>query len=241
MISEYVVIDLEMTGLSPRKDKIMEIGSIKIKDGAVIDEFQTLINPNVEIRDKITDITGISAEDVKDKPLIGEILQDFFRFVGDNVLIGHSLIYDFSFIMQAAYDNKMYDKFDKKWYGIDTLKIARKYILQEEKKTLTSLCEKYNIPEDGHHRALNDAIMTHHLYVRLCEEFEKDGELFKAEEYIYKPKKDRPPSKREVRNVEKLIKLYGIEPKADIYKMSQSDLNRYADYIRLKRYNPQDN
>lgn len=236
MLNEYVVIDMEMTGLSARKDKILEIGAVRIKDGTVEDEYQTLVNPNVEIRERITDITGISTDMVQDKPLVGEILQDFFQFIGESVLIGHSLIYDYSFMMQAAYDNKMYDMFKRKWYGIDTLKITKKNVPEGEEKTLSALCTKYGISDEGHHRALNDVYMTNRLYVKLCEEFEKDGKVFVAEEYVYKPKKDREPTQKEIQNVERLIKNLKIKPEVDIYKMSQSELSRYANYIRFNQY-----
>lgn len=233
MLNEYVVIDMEMTGLSPHKDKIIEIGAVKVKNGKVEDEYQKLIKPNVEIREKITKITGITKDMLKDKPLIGEILPDLFEFIGDNVLIGHSLVYDFSFMMQAAYDNNMLEECKKKWFGIDTLKIAKKKLSPEEKKTLAVLCKKYEISDEGHHRALNDVYMTNSLYIKLCEEFEKEDDIFLPEEYIYKPKKEKRPTKREIENAEKLIKLLENKPDIDIYSMNQSELSRYTNNIKV--------
>lgn len=236
MLKEYVVMDMEMTGLSPYKDKIIEIGAIKTIEGEVVEEFQTLINPNINISEKITDITGISNEMVKGKPFIDEILQDFIHFIGKSVIIGHNLVFDYSFLMQAIYNNKMNEKCEISRLGIDTLKIARKVLSSDEEKTLGALSKKYNIYDDNYHRALNDAYMTMKLYKILCEEFENETLEFKPEEYFYKPKKERTPSKREFEYVEKLMETLSISPEVDIYKMTQSELNRYADYIRLNQY-----
>ena len=236
MLREYVVMDMEMTGLSPYKDKIIEIGAIKVVDGEVREEFQTLINPNIKIDEKITEITGISNEMVQDKPFIDEILQDLIHFIGERIIIGHNLVYDYSFLMQAIYNNGIAEQCNKHHLGIDTLKIARKMLSADEEKTLGALSKKYNIYDNNYHRALNDAYMTMKLYKILCKEFENEALELKPEEYFYKPKKERKPSKREFEYVEKLMEKLSISSKVDIYKMTQSELSRYADYIRLNQY-----
>lgn len=236
MLKEYIVMDMEMTGLSPYKDKIIEIGAIKVIDGEVKEEFQTLINPNIKINEKITEITGISNDMVHDKPFIDEVLQEFISFMGERVIIGHNLVYDYSFLMQAIYNNQVQEKPNRYHLGIDTLKIARKMLSADEEKTLGALCKKYNIYDDNYHRALNDAYMTMRLYKILCKEFENEELEFKPEKYFYKPKKERKPSKREFEYVEKLMEKLSISSNVDIYKMTQSELSRYADYIRLNQY-----
>lgn len=237
MLSEYVVIDMEMTGLSSYKDKIIEIGAVKVSNGEVSDTFQTLVNPNMHIDEKIVDITGITQEMVSDKPLIEDVLQDFLHFVDRHVLIGHNLKFDFSFMAQALFNAGMKEEVERDWYGIDTLMIARKCMAPEQPKKLEALCEYFGIKDEGHHRALADAMMTKELYEILCGMYERDNSIFMQEKYSYKPKKERFPSQKEIKRIESMIREYNITPAADIYKMSQSELHRYADYIRLNRYN----
>lgn len=235
MLSNYVVVDLEMTGLSSFRDKIIEIGAVKVADGAVSGEYQVLVNPNVPLEKKIIEITGITEEMISGKPFVGEILQDFFHFIGDYPIIGHNLRFDYSFLMQAAYDNNMTEYVNRQWFGIDTLKIARTCLDKECSKTLESLVDMFQIKDDNHHRALNDAAVTKEVYENLCRLYENEGRVFKPEEMFCKPRKDRKPSKREIQYVEKLINRLGIETDVDIFCMTQSELSRYAD--KLKFYN----
>ncbi len=235
MLDNYVVVDLEMTGLSSYRDKIIEIGAVKVAGGEVLEEYQTLVNPNVPIESKIIEITGITEEMIAGKPYVGEILQDFFHFVGDSPIIGHNLRFDYSFLMQAAYDNNMKEYADRKWFGIDTLKIARMCLDKECSKTLESLGTLFQIRDDNHHRALNDALVTKGVYEALCRFYEKDGRIFAPEELLYKPKKDRKPSKREIQYVEKLIARLGVIPDVDISVMTQSELSRYANKLIVNR------
>lgn len=235
MLTDYVVVDLEMTGLSSNRDKIIEIGAVKVAGGAVSGEYEMLINPNVPLEPKIIEITGITEEMIKDKPYIGDVLQDFFHFVGDSTIIGHNLLFDYSFLMQAAYDNNMKEYADRQWLGIDTLKIARMCLDKDCSKTLESLGKMFKIKNENHHRALNDVLVTKGVYEELCRLYEKDETVFTPEKLHYKPKKDRKPSKREIRYVEKLISRLGIVPDVDITIMSQSELSRYANKLILNQ------
>lgn len=234
MLVNYVVIDLEMTGLSSFRDKIIEIGAVKVRDGAVSDVFQELVNPNVQIEEKIVELTGITQDMVADKPYVGTILQDFLHFAGENPIIGHNLKFDYSFLMQAGYDNNCLACTNRKWYGIDTLKLARKFLDKDCSKTLEALGKQFGIKDDKHHRALNDAMVTRELYEILCRQYEKEGECFEPEELHYKPKKDRKPSVRELRYAEQLMERLGVKSEVDIYQMMQSELSRYANRLEIE-------
>lgn len=240
MLKNYVVVDLEMTGLSPAKDKILEIGAVKVIDGKVAETFQTLINPNVEIREKITKITGINEKMTKDCPNIDTVLQEFLHFLGDYPLVGHNIIFDFSFIMQAVWDfkvesNEVENDFieksrNRRWFGIDTLFMARKYLGEEESKRLEDLCERFEIRDVGHHRALNDAYVTKELYEKLCVLYETGEEnITQPTLLVYKPKKNRKPHPSQIKYAEELIKYYDMDVEQDIYSMNQSDLSRFID------------
>ena len=240
MIENYVVIDLEMTGLSSFRDKIIEIGMVKVCGGIVTETYEQLVNPNVIIPEKIEKITKISNKTVEESPYISDVIGEVIDFIGNNVMVGHNLKFDFSFLMQAKYETELSEKKqlcdkEKKWYGIDTLKIARKCLADDMSKRLEDLCIHYHIEDEHHHRALNDAMITKKLYEKLCEEFETKEHIFLPEQYTYKPKKERIPSRKEIERVERIIARMKVDLPKDIYRMSQSELSRYADKLLSKK------
>ena len=96
----YVVFDLETTGFSSIKDKIIEIGAVKVENGVITDKFSTFVNPKVPIPFEITNLTGITDDMVMEAPDIETILPQFLEFVGDAVLVAHNASFDVSFIEQ---------------------------------------------------------------------------------------------------------------------------------------------
>lgn len=106
MIKEYVAIDLETTGLSAKEDKIIEIGAIKVVDGKEQEIFETFINPGRSISEYITNVTGINDAMVENAPYIDTQIGDLVDFVGNLPLLGHNLIFDYSFIKRAAVNKK---------------------------------------------------------------------------------------------------------------------------------------
>lgn len=234
MLNEYAVIDLEMTGLSPIKDKIIEVAAIKVKDGIITDEYSSLVNPNVEISEKIMEITGISNEMTRNAVYIEDIMQEILQFIDGMTLVGHNILFDFSFIMQNAYTCGYKNYTYRKWFGIDTLNIARKCLPPDISKTLKNLCEMYGINDDNHHRALNDVKITKELYCKLCDNYENADNSIVPRELLYKPRKDRAPSYRQIEYVKKLLAFHNLQPEYSLSKMTQRELNRYADKIVLR-------
>ena len=94
-INDYVTIDLETTGLSPKYEKIIELGAARVRDGKVTDTFSGFINPGKALPDRIVELTGIKEEDVLAAPYIEDIMEEFLGFLGDDILLGHNLIFDF--------------------------------------------------------------------------------------------------------------------------------------------------
>ena len=137
----YVCIDLETTGLNPKTDRIIEIGAVKVEKGIETEIFESLVNPGRSLEERIIALTGIRNEDLVEAPTIDEVLPKFLEFVGDSILLGHSVLFDFSFIEKNAVNRKM--TFEKE--GIDTLKIARKFLPELESRSLGYLCEYYQI------------------------------------------------------------------------------------------------
>ena len=234
MVNQYVVIDLETTGLSPERDKIIEIGAVKIENGILTGTYSKLVNPNVEIRDRIVEITGITSDMIKKCPFIGEVLQEFMQFVGDSIIIGHSIKFDISFLVNALYKEGL-GEYVKGYETIDTLNIARKCIPEGVSKRLADLCVMYGIEDKEHHRALNDAFVTHKLYEKLCELYENEGEgiIFKPEMLVCKPYKDKEAPKGQIKFLKELLRYHNLTSEYDIDKMSQREVSRYVDKIIL--------
>ena len=94
----YVAFDIETTGLNPKYDKIIEIGAVRVRDGEPADTFSTFINPGKSLPERIVELTGIHDEDVAGAPYIDALLEPFLSFVGDDVLLGHNFLFDYSFV-----------------------------------------------------------------------------------------------------------------------------------------------
>ena len=111
MINSYVALDLETTGSGARHEKITEIGMVKVIDGETTDTYHTMVNPHREIPKRIVELTGITDDMVKDAPGIEEILDEVLAFTEDLPLLGHQIIFDYGFLVQAAVNQKR--KFEK--------------------------------------------------------------------------------------------------------------------------------
>lgn len=164
--SSYSVIDVETTGLDPTKDSLIEVAALKIKDGAVIDSYSSLINPGIEISPFISELTGITNEQLLNAPNPQEILERLHEFVSDDIIVGHNVNFDINFL---------YDNFEK-YLGIafsnnfvDTLRLSKKYYKEAPSHKLSELAKYLNITVTSSHRALSDCETTNQLFVKLLE------------------------------------------------------------------------
>ena len=246
MLKSYVSLDLETTGLNPRLDRIIEIGALKVENGEVADTFCTFVNPGRRLEKRIIDLTGIEDKDVEDAPYIEEILMDLFQFLGELPLLGHSVLFDFSFLKKAAVDLRF--PFEKN--AADTLKIARKYLAALEHRSLDYLCDYYKIPHRAH-RALEDARATHILYGKLAEDFyerecvdaaEDQGKrnLFEAVPLQFRIKRDTPVTKAQKEQLYRLLEQHRIVLSADVERLTRSEASRFIDKIRSGQLAPSD-
>ena len=170
---EMIVFDIETTGLSNRTCKIIEIGAVKIKDGNIIDKFNIFVDPETPIPEEITRLTSITDSDVMGAPKEREALEQFFAFVGDDMLIAHNANFDIGFIRVAAERQEM--PFNNSY--LDTLGLSR-YVNPELKNhKLDTLVEYYNIGEFHHHRASDDAEVLAHIYIEMLNRLKKEGIL----------------------------------------------------------------
>lgn len=164
--THFTVLDLETTGLNPKVDKIIEIGAIQVENGNIIRSYETLVNPGCKLPEKVVELTGITDEKLKDAPYLEEVLEEFYAFTDMQCIMGHSILFDYSFLKKAFVNHKM--SFERN--GIDTLRLARCFLPQLPKKNLNVLCEHFGI-ELKPHRALNDVLATYELYTKLEELF----------------------------------------------------------------------
>lgn len=163
--SEFVVFDIETTGLSPVTEAITEIGAVKIKDGQVVDSFNKFVNPGKPIPKKIVELTGITDAMVEDAPPISVILPQFYEFIGDASLVAHNAGFDTSFIKNAAKENGIEFKF----CYIDTLELSRSLVNGVKNYKLDTLTKHFNVKLENHHRACDDAAATAQVFLKLLD------------------------------------------------------------------------
>lgn len=157
---DYIVIDLETTGLSCAKNEIIEISALKIKNDKIIDTFTTLVKPEKKVGRFISNLTGITNEVLENAPKISCVMNDFLNFVQNNIVLGHNVNFDVNFI--HANSLKILDKeFNNNF--VDTLRLSRKYCEIENHK-LQTVAKYFKINTQGHHRALNDCKITYEIF-----------------------------------------------------------------------------
>ena len=174
-VTDYVVFDLETTGISYKNDSIIEISAVKVINGEVVDTFSTLVNPMRPIPYPATAVNGITDDMVKDEPTIEQVLPQFISFIGDMVLVGHNIAgFDMKFIWREA--EELLGVTVSNDY-IDTLQMARKRLPKLAHHKLVDIAAHYNISTQGAHRALNDCIMNQKCYEFMLKEQEpEEGE-----------------------------------------------------------------
>ena len=171
--NNYVVFDIETTGLSSRNDKITEIGAVKIIDGIIVDRFSHLINPEKEIPQVVVELTGISNSLVENEPTIEEVIPKFYEFSKDSVLVAHNAKFDISFIRREYKNNNL--EFNHPI--LDTLVLARATMTHMKRFNLGTLCKNLGVSLVGAHRAVNDAEATAEVFIKLIEKIKRNEEF----------------------------------------------------------------
>lgn len=227
MLDTFVALDLETTGTNPAQDKIIEIGMARYEAGNKVEEYSTFVNPGFHINERITSLTGITDADVLDAPYIEDIISQVLDFIGDNILLGHNIIFDYSFIKKAAVNAKL--TFEKS--GIDTLKIARRILPELPDRKLTSLCAHFDIDPGKSHRALDDALSAASVYWKMYELRSDDSGFDKAIVLNYSVKKDSPITAAQIKYLSSIVRYHRIELEKPIESLTKSQASRYIDTI----------
>ncbi|MBE5826504.1 MAG: PolC-type DNA polymerase III [Butyrivibrio sp.] len=167
----FVVFDIETTGFSPIKNKIIEIGAVKIRNGEIIDRFSEFINPQVPIPYRIEKLTSITDEMVMDAPTRDVIVPRFVEFCKDAVLVGHNVSFDISFINQNCADLGI----DVDYTTVDTMWLSRYFYPTRAKHTLDAVAKILNIVLEHHHRAVDDAECTALIFNKFIPMLKEQG------------------------------------------------------------------
>ena len=152
----YCVLDLETTGFSAKTEKITEVGIMKVKNGEVIDEFSCFVNPEKHIPERVTEVTNITDEMVKDAKTIEQVFPEILDFIKDSVLVAHNAPFDMGFLKQNA--KVLGYEFDYTY--IDTLSLAKDLFPDYKKYKLGKIAENLGIKVEVAHRALDDVDTT---------------------------------------------------------------------------------
>lgn len=164
--SKYVVLDIETTGLNPRFNEIIELSALRVIDGEVQEEFNSLVKPKGEISYFISNLTGISAQTVKDAPDIKEAIKNFNDFCTGSIVLGHNVNFDIGFIdrnLQKHHDIPFSNDY------IDSLRIARILLPQLKDKKLGTIARHFGLNTDGMHRGLKDCMVTNLCFCKFKE------------------------------------------------------------------------
>lgn len=162
---EFVIFDLETTGLSSSSNKIIEIGAVKIRNGKIIDTFSSFVNPETDIPEHITELTGITTTDIADAPTIAAVLPQFVEFCASAILVAHNADFDMGFILHNTRDLAI--EFNKTY--IDTVSMARILLPNLGNAKLSNIANKLKVSLKNHHRAVDDASATAEIFLKFIE------------------------------------------------------------------------
>lgn len=230
MLDSYLVVDVETTGISVKSEKIIEIGAVRVENHIVTGTYDRLLYPGKKLEDRIVELTGITDEELKDAPLFEEIKDEFLEFAGDLPLVGHQIVFDYSFLKKEY--NNCGIPFER--MGADTLRISRVCCPTLEKKTLVAMCTHFGISLKPH-RAIEDAVATAQLYEELATQYASmevyakyfDAGFIKAT----KVKKQQKASKQQIERLEQIYEKLGIIPDVNLQLITRSDANRLYDRL----------
>ncbi len=179
--ADFVVVDLETTGLEPDHARILEIAAVRVKGNTVIDTFEQLVNPESKVPWQITNLTGIMTNDIVGQPIIADVLPRFIEFLGDAIFVAHNVRFDWGFIAAEISRAGLPSLKNQK---LCTVRIARRLLRGLKSKSLESLIHHFRIHSEDHHRALIDAIATQEVFAKLLLMLERQHEITTLEELL---------------------------------------------------------
>ena len=226
----YVVFDIETTGFSPIKNRIIEIGAVKVINGEITDRFSSFVNPQVPIPFEIEKLTSINDEMVMDAPVIEKVLPEFLSFCEGTVLVAHNASFDISFIRENAQRQQL--PFDFTY--VDTVGIARVLLPHQAKHTLDAVSKTLGISLENHHRAVDDAEATAQIFVKFTDMLLKDGK--DTLEKVNALGDSNPDIVKRLPTYHAIILAKNNTGRVNLYKLiSESHLTYYAKRPRISK------
>lgn len=226
----YVVFDIETTGFSPIKNRIIEIGAVKVSNGEITDRFSSFVNPQVPIPFEIEKLTSINDEMVMDAPVIEKVLPEFLSFCEGTVLVAHNASFDISFIRENAQRQQL--PFDFTY--VDTVGIARVLLPHQAKHTLDAVSKTLGISLENHHRAVDDAEATAQIFVKFTDMLLKDGK--DTLEKVNALGDSNPDIVKRLPTYHAIILAKNNTGRVNLYKLiSESHLTYYAKRPRIPK------
>lgn len=193
-IDDYTVIDVETTGRDPNVDRIIQVSCLTIRNGKISDQFDTYVNPEIEISPFISNFTGITNDIATAAPTIDIVIPSVFDFIGNDILVGHNIHFDINFLYDAALytvRSALTNDF------IDTLRIARRLFPEWPDHRLSSLVTNFGLPAERFHNSLDDVIHTYHCY-EYMKQLTRDKQLDKYQTSIV-PKQKKHISAKDIK------------------------------------------
>ena len=226
----YVVFDIETTGFFPIKNRIIEIGAVKVSNGEITDRFSSFVNPQVPIPFEIEKLTSINDEMVMDAPVIEKVLPEFLSFCEGTVLVAHNASFDISFIRENAQRQQL--PFDFTY--VDTVGIARVLLPHQAKHTLDAVSKTLGISLENHHRAVDDAEATAQIFVKFTDMLLKDGK--DTLEKVNALGDSNPDIVKRLPTYHAIILAKNNTGRVNLYKLiSESHLTYYAKRPRIPK------
>lgn len=222
-----IAIDVETTGISPEKERIIEIGAFRPETGEV---FRTLIQPGRPLPEKITELTGITDDMLVGAPEEAEAIRALLDFMAeDTILLGHNISFDHSFLVQAI---RRCGFEEPQFYGIDTLKLSRVLCPELPNKKLETMVAHFGLTNERAHRAFEDARVTVELY-QCLKAMNKEPELFVPVPMYFKAKKTEPMTQKQRSFLNAILKYHKLEEKYSMENLSKSEASRLIDKLLL--------
>jgi DNA polymerase III epsilon subunit family exonuclease len=171
--TEFVVLDVEAVTVRSQPAKIIELGAYRLKAGTIIDEFETLINPEVPLPRFIANLTGISDEMLKHAPLFSEIVCSWLDFAGDAVLVAHNSDFDLRLLNREI--GRCFPGYRMRNAELCTVDLARRLMRNLDGHNLDALADHFGFEISRRHRAAGDAFATARLFIQLLDQLETHG------------------------------------------------------------------
>lgn len=207
-MDSFIALDIETTGLNPLTDRMIEIAGVKFKNRKVEGWFSQFVQPGMPLPERITQLTGITEDMLQGAGEPAKVLGDFYEFLGDAVILGHNVLFDYSFLKRYYVNEKR----DFQKTGIDTLGLSKRFHPELKSRSLSAMCEFYGIDNMHAHRAAGDAQAAACLYFKLRDRFGMGNEeVFCGSQLVCHIKKESPITRKQKNYLRDLLKYHKIE------------------------------